>query len=671
MLLFLAIIAGLVASLAVLAVRWAVEASYRGVEIILDGIDWEQLAAREGKDPVAFLTDARAHGATAIAIYEHTLKRLAERGEVTYLSTGEIQATARVQPLAPAFQALLPDRLRPRAVYIAGLPATLDFLDDAFRGLLGSSRVHRVGPLLEVLGLKADLEEIGVGFRPEDLDRYRRAGLRPVLRLRNYDGLTREGLRDKVAHLTRLGRGYPIVFELTEVLGFDRLISETADALKAAGDPYGRIEVFNVKRKQRGEDRLGERMRAAVIRLFSLTPDELMAMTPDDARDKFMLAARERNIRLLYLRPVELTAGVVATEANLQFLSELTQDLRRFGLHPGGAVPLPEVHVSRLFFLGTALGALATVALLGAILGDAVGTPVPSGWVWGFLIAGLLLTAGLIATGPLVLWRKLLALGVALATPVFAVASAFPHGRREHPVVAGLRTLWLASAISAAGGVLVAALLTEWNFMMAGDVFLGVKVSQVIPVVLVPLLLALRDRRVRHWRDAVAELWAWSSRPLLLRYAIMVVAVGLAAVVLLLRSGNFGLPVLAFEERLRSLAENLLIVRPRTKEYLIGHPALMLAAAAAVAGWRIWVLPLAAVGTVGQAGLVNSFSHIHTPLLYTIWRTVNALLLGSILGAAAIAVLIFLVRLLAGSRQSAGGAAAYHAMPRNPDRHAR
>src|SRR5439155_1447425 len=84
------------------------------------------------------------------------------------------------------------------------------------------------------------------------------------------------------------------------------------------------------------------------------------------------------------------------------------------------------------------------------------------------------------------------------------------------------------------------------------------------------------------------------------------VVVGLGAVILVARSGNFGLPVLPIEERLRTLTGDLLVARPRTKEYLIGHPALVLAAAAAAAGWRLAGAPLAAVGAIGQAGIVGA-----------------------------------------------------------------
>src|SRR3989442_5029638 len=174
--------------------------------------------------------------------------------------------------------------------------------------------------------------------------------------------------------------------------------------------------------------------------------------------------------------------------------------------------------------------------------------------------------------------------------------------------------------------------------MMAADVFVGVKLAHLLPAILLPVMIATAARLPRHWREGVAQLWAWSSRPLLFRYAALAVVVGLGAVILVARSGNFGLPVLPIEERLRTLTGDLLVARPRTKEYLIGHPALMLAAAAAAVGWRLAVAPLAAGGAIRQGGILNRFSHIHTPLLYTAWRTGNALLLRSLLGTAGLAV---------------------------------
>lgn len=631
--LLLAIGLGLAGALLILWSRWSVESGYRTVEIVLDGRDWDALALREGRDPSEVLAEAARRGATSVAVYEWTLERLAERGEIVYRSREELQAESHLRALPTPFSA------SPSAVLIAGNRDALAFVESSLTGILGRARVRRNGGVLEVKGLRADLEQLGLGLRRQDLERVRAAGLVPALRLRNYPGLTKEGLAAKGAALRELGGGYPVVFELNEVLGYDRLLPDTARMLRAAGDRYGRIEVFSARRKQRGEDRLAREMRPEVIRLFSLTPEELLVLPIGEARDKFVRSARERNIRLVYIRPFIPTAGMVGTTANLGFVADVARDLRHFGLRTGRAVPLPEIRIHPALRLLAGLGALAAMGLALVMLSDAVGAPVPIRFVWALVILGLVLTVAMRFSGPLILWLKLLALGTAATLPAVSLAAAMPRsGFQAAPVLAGVRVLWLASGGSVAAGLLVAALLTRWEFMMAADVFLGVKIAQLIPVVLVVLLLWRQDQTARSWRETARDLWEWSGHPLLLRYAVAAVVVGLAAVILLARSGNFGLPLLSVEDRLRNFMEDLLVARPRTKEYLIGHPALVLAGAAAVAGWRRWVLPLAALGAIGQAGIVNSFSHIHTPLLYTAWRTVNALWLGTLFGAGGVIV---------------------------------
>jgi hypothetical protein len=651
---WLVVAAGVAASAVILGSRWRVESGYRAVEIILDGPDWEALALREGRDPSEVLREARRRGATSIALYERTLRRMADRGDVVYRPGEDLLADPLLGNPGPADS---PFRVAGGAqrgtVYITAFPARLDELSETFSGLLGAARVRRIGSVLAVRGQPRDLEEMGLGFAPEEVEKYRTLGLEPVLRLRNLPGLTADGLSSIGTRLERLGTGSPIVFEAVEVLGFERLLPETAAMLRGAGARYGRIEVFSVRRKQRGEDRLAREMQRQVIRLFSLTPEELMVLPPREARDKFVRAARERNIRLLYVRPFVPTAGIVGTEVNLAFVEGLASSLRRFGLDVGRAAPLPPVGVPVVLRFVAAAGAFAAMGLALLFFGRATGVPVPERFVWVLVILGAVVTAGALLSGPQTMWLKLLALGTASSLPAVAIVQAIPRRPARSPVWSGVRALLIASGISAAAGVMVSALLTRWEFMMAADLFFGVKIAQLLPVVLAALFVWRYDRPPRSWRATVRELWTWSGHPLLVRYAVGVALAGVAAVILLARSGNFGLPLVGLEERLRTVLEDLLVARPRTKEYLIGHPALLLAGAAAAAGWRSWVLPLAAIGAVGQAGIVNSFSHIHTPLLYTVWRTVNALWLGALLGVVAAGVLLAVARRAAPGRSRA------------------
>jgi hypothetical protein len=89
------------------------------------------------------------------------------------------------------------------------------------------------------------------------------------------------------------------------------------------------------------------------------------------------------------------------------------------------------------------------------------------------------------------------------------------------------------------------------------------------------------------------------------------------------RSGNLpAIPVARWEELLRERLEDWLIARPRFKEFLVGHPALML--------WRrepsLVHLGLLALGALGQASIINTFVHLHTPLVLSLWRTIKTAL---------------------------------------------
>jgi hypothetical protein len=195
------------------------------------------------------------------------------------------------------------------------------------------------------------------------------------------------------------------------------------------------------------------------------------------------------------------------------------------------------------------------------------------------------------------------------------------------------------SAVSALGGFMVAALLAEWPFMMEIRAFVGVKLLIVLPVLLIGLAVAAAQAGAEGVWPRVRE---WLRQPLRLEYAILVVVIGAAALFALGRTGNTGLPALGgLEVKVRTVLARVLVARPRTKEFLIGHPAMMLAIALAMLGARRWVLPAAMVGAAGQTDLVDSFSHIHTPLIYIVERTVYALVIGSLIGAVLVGILLW------------------------------
>jgi hypothetical protein len=637
---------GVAASLVLLAGRWQVERQDRTVEVILDGPAWQELAVREGGSPAALFAALRDRGATSVAVYERTLRNLQRQGRLAYFGGGDLLALARAEVLAPQLREMVAaGAVRPEAVYIVADPALRPWLLEAFRGILGPARARLRGGVVEVAGSREDLEDLGLGFLPADLAAARRAGLSVVLRPRNYRGLTASGLAWKLAAMQRLGPGSTLVFDGADVLGYERLVPEAARGLRAGGYRVARIEVFTVRRKQRGEDALTARIRPAVLRLFSVTPEEMATLSPPAIVEKFRRAPLERNIRLLYLRPLTNTpAGVDAVAANLDLVGRIAGSVRGLGFALGRPRPLPDLQPGLLPLVLAAAGALALGAIVLGEIARVAGVPLRPASLWLLVAAGVVLTtaAAISGDGFFLLWRRLLALGAAVAGATLAVYVPLVRGGGG-PLRRGLAVLWLASGISAAAGVLVAGLLSGWSFMLAVHTFVGVKAAHVLPPLLVGFLLAFGGE-VGDARSTARRIWQWLERPLRLQYAVVTVLVAIAAVMLLFRSGNFGLPVFGPEVRLRQALEDLLVARPRTKEFLIGHPALVLAAGAAALRLRAWVVPLAMVGAVGQAGLINSFSHIHTPLVLVVLRTLYALLIGSVLGAAALVVLERVVR---------------------------
>jgi hypothetical protein len=125
------------------------------------------------------------------------------------------------------------------------------------------------------------------------------------------------------------------------------------------------------------------------------------------------------------------------------------------------------------------------------------------------------------------------------------------------------------------------------------------------------------------------------SMPLTVLWIVAIGILGAAGLYYLTRTGNAG-QVSDFELQLRSILENTFGVRPRTKEFLLGHPLFLLGIFLALR-YR-WAMVLLIPGTIAQLSIVDTFAHIHTPLLLSIIRILLGIGLGALIGLVAIAI---------------------------------
>jgi hypothetical protein len=442
-----------------------------------------------------------------------------------------------------------------------------------------------------------------------------------------------------------------VVFTGDLVAGYPGNLQSVAHALRDTGLEFGYLEPAS----QLGAAELATRLHHRVVRVHSITDLEMRTVSRERALDRFMRAAREREVRLLYLRmfpsaPDDVLAG------NARYVAALVDALRAQGLRVGAPQPLAPFStppwVLALVLLGLYGGLLWLVQALFAL---------PARWFWA-AAAALLIVGTVMALFVTDLTRTLAALAVAIVFPILSLgytalgATAAGHeGLRLHRAVGPLLAAFLTvAAVTAMGGLLIVGLLGDTAYLNQIAQFRGVKPAQVLPLLVITLLWlgrtmpAYRARSATagpelvdyHSGDGVAEwpaLWAGLREAFsaVVRYWHVVPALaGLAVLAMLvIRSGHeVSGAVLPGEQQLRALLDRLLVVRPRTKEVFLGHPVLLLALLLTLRRARPGLWIAFALGAIGQVSLLNSFCHTHTPLLLTLLRVGNGLWVGIIGG---------------------------------------
>lgn len=374
---------------------------------------------------------------------------------------------------------------------------------------------------------------------------------------------------------------------------------------------------------------------------------------------RYVRAVRERQARVLV---VPLHPG---DQQSLDFLGALARRIQSLGysLGPVPSVPPFGAGAAARALMGAGVG--SALWLLGWVWRRARAKGEPSGDASGPLI-GLVLAVGvgglLALLPPTVLplvggslaGRALVAWLAAVAFPLGAVLSLRgPSGLGQKAAWGPLWGLFQASLISVAGGVLVAGLLSSREALFRLELFRGVKAMHLLP----PLLatLALVPQPARRWLASLGPLGRGNGVPGRRRWLGVglalagVVALGALLVYYVGRTGNELVPVPQWERVLRDRIEGFLGTRPRFKE-LLGHGALVAGlmvlarqgrppsgrgpgpAGGGQAFAELLGGVLLVVGSVGQLSVVNTFAHLHQPLVVILQRVGYGLIGGSVVG---------------------------------------
>lgn len=670
--LWLIVIVGVLAAMPIAFLRAQMEDTANEVEFVFNYKDLLQIAAYQS-DPKAFtaeqLDEMKAAGIGTMALFESTLDELSLAKHLTIYNSSQV---AMLQNKAIALNenyayVLFADQaaaetLSPMINYVferSGIPVR-PWSFDGREGLVietpvENAVVKRMPPDPIAMQL---LKDKGFNLLPRLSDR-----------TRPYDA---ELMGSMLKNFSELGVTR-ILFDGTAVPGYedqaeDKTINAFADLLNQYGIGIATIE--NLKIPQKGINLLSYLTGYNVARLYSLSDADAMNLSPDVIADRFLLAAKDRNIRMFYmngqvLRSVD-KAAIINSLDNMYLALKGDEDTK-------GAVELLQQQgfengIARAFTYETPswvkpLKAVVAVAAV-AIIALLIGVFVPMLLLPAFAV-GLAGSAGLFVLSHAVL-EQALALGAATAAPTLALVWALGrirlHTEGDQRFVGGpwrgksegsdalfggqwifksqrpLRRLTMAiglyvftAIISLVGVPLIVALLNNITYSLVLEQFRGVSLLHIAPIALVALYLFLYTGTQSVWTNLRKLL----SLQVTVLWVVVAAVLGVVGMYYMSRTGNSG-QASGLEIVVRNLLETTIGVRPRFKEFLFAHPLFLLGLFLSLRYRAAWIVFI--IASIGQLSMLDTFAHIHTPLYISAIRVGLGLGIGAIIGLAAIGV---------------------------------
>ncbi len=594
--------------------------------------------------------------------------------------------TALIAQVWPRLLAQSPSSVKPVLVPLddAAIPLNFALTDGHVKWMRGSiarkmSLATSKNQGILVSNSRQQFNDVQVGYDPQQLKIARDSNYSITARLSNPLNLTPARLNLLLDDVQKTGAKV-VVFGDDEVLGYESLIAGAAREMRRRGLVFTNIEFG----KQSGSPDFAKNSDGELVRLHTVTPGEATRAKPEILVDRFVRAVKERNMRVIYVRLIRQQKGEptppekgeklpplqlkkTAYQQNLDFVAQVSQELQRQALpiawlrpgfqmadaqsfgdypHAGLAATLGERGAKIARYLMLFLSGLGTVGATLLILNlfFDLGENARKRWFWvGILLIGVLsVSAGIGA--------KLMALQTGLMFPLVAILwGGLPlvwdgistiEGEKTPAKVAlfGFKILWKTTLITLIGGFLVVSFLNNWRYMSKADEFLGEKATQFIPLLVLPLAFlgelfphCVIAHGAAPGRNLVkARFNRALAQPFTVRIAFTSIALLAVGYVWMARFGNeSGMEISSVELQLRATLEKVFITRPRTKEIFMGHPAFLIAVLFMLRRqkWLAWGALIFA--TIGQTDVFNTMCHIHTPVFYSIWRSVTGVFLGA------------------------------------------
>ena len=655
-LLQLFIVIGLVAALTIVWQRHNVEENNTKVELVMEYEDIVELGQLEGVPLDGLMQKIKDAGITSLAVYETTLEKLNKSGKVTVLSGAEILHQYHAGMLSDAIwrSSVENNRIQAEDIYIIGHdPKVFAEVKEDLMLRLSPERVTVLDEKRQIIAVKANYEKVvkwNLGLPTDEMEYVVGQGFYVVARPTNYTNVKAVDVNTVFKRLSGIEKVSALLFTGDEALGYPNLLPLTLEYVKARELTLALIEhplqlqFF----KQDGLVPMAIANDYQAVRMYAIPKDEQPKLKQDEAIQRWVVTDQERNIRMNMLRKYDRPSpGKTLVGTNVEYISGVKDGLIANGFTIGKGGTYQPYFPNTIFLVLITIGAVAAGVLFLTL-------------VWPFATRYqyiLLILLSIILTLPLLkgsgdLVRQLVAMSSAILFPVLAMTWQVDRWRAMAPqqnggsllriIIDGMGGLVVTAMLSMIGGMYVAAILGDVRYFLEMEIFRGVKLTFIAPVILITAVYVTRYNLFETNKDEAKGLWPQVERmlnyPIYVKTMIVAAVVAIGAWVFVGRSGHTaGVPVPDIEIKMRAFLERIMYARPREKEFMIGHPAFFLAVMALYRQWpRVMHYGLVVVATIGQGSLVETFAHVRTPVFMSFIRGIDGVVVGLLFGVLAV-----------------------------------
>ena len=669
------IVVGLVCALWLNFVRHDVEKQNNTVEMAMEYEGLRKLAALQGLPEEDVLRQFKEAGINSLMIFDTTLERLTKNGELQTATGGELRQAAMLGAEKGVFAHVPAEALEENAAYAAAA-ADASILEDVEQDLClryGADRVQVVSENPRIIKVKGSttplpdgrydepqgLLQAPLGLPVQDLRKVNALGFKIIVRPQNYIEVTDEqidAIFDRIKEA-----GVPVAAMMpcgTEVVGYPNKMQHLGERMKENNMTLVMLEHYTQLQfaKIDGLLPLAEFNDYKAARSYVIDPTEQKKISVGEALRRWALTDEERNIRVNYIRPFLMPeGGQDIMKTNLKYVRDIKASVEARGYTIGEAGVFAAkgdgfapYFPSKLSFIPVLLAIVAGVVLYLSLLFNLSGSKQLA--LWAVLSAGGL---ALLFIGRGLLTRQLLALAAASVFPVLSMSVIFniwdKNTTDKHSLLSicwkGIWQLALAIALSLVGAAFLSAILTDSRFLLEIDIYRGVKLTFILPVIFTAILFIKRYDLLQVVGKGLQTLWkrlnGLLDTGLTFRHVVVLLVLMFIAYYFVGRSGHTGgVPVPAIELKMRAFLEQLMYARPREKEFMIGHPMFFLAVLAVYrCAPRWWQFALTCAAVIGQGSLVQTFCHMRTPVVMSFVRALDGYAVGVVFGVAGVFVI--------------------------------